>query len=251
MFCGKCGKQIDDRAKFCPYCGTGTGIEPTNKRSDQTKESHVHQSGKKGKSSKIRAGIVVAGVVCVCAVVGGVLFFKKEYDLEKNGKETTLLEESKVEESLVADNSMEESEGTEETTIEETGAESESAEETEVVNTETESMEETDADTDESKPVFGSLTDDYILPECATRYYDPNELEGISFDELYIARNEIYARHGRTFKNEKLNEYFQSKSWYTPLYTPEEFDKMGDSVFNEYEIANRNILLELEKVIEQ
>ena len=112
-------------------------------------------------------------------------------------------------------------------------------------------MEETEMDTDESKPVFGSLTDDYILPECATRYYDPNELEGISFDELYIARNEIYARHGRTFKNEKLNEYFQSKSWYTPLYTPEEFDKMGDSVFNEYEIANRNILLELEKVIEQ
>ena len=22
MFCGKCGKKIEDKVKFCPYCGT-------------------------------------------------------------------------------------------------------------------------------------------------------------------------------------------------------------------------------------
>ena len=40
MFCGKCGKQIEDNAKFCPYCGavsgrgaagTGTGAAPVQK----------------------------------------------------------------------------------------------------------------------------------------------------------------------------------------------------------------------------
>ena len=25
MFCGKCGKQIEDNAKFCPYCGAVSG----------------------------------------------------------------------------------------------------------------------------------------------------------------------------------------------------------------------------------
>jgi hypothetical protein len=30
------------------------------------------------------------------------------------------------------------------------------------------------------------------------------------------ARNEIYARHGYTFKNSKYKEYFSGKSWYTP-----------------------------------
>ena len=35
MFCGKCGKQLEDNAVVCPWCGEATGIEP--------KEKFVHQ----------------------------------------------------------------------------------------------------------------------------------------------------------------------------------------------------------------
>lgn len=30
MYCKKCGKELDDEAKFCPYCGTSTRDEKEN-----------------------------------------------------------------------------------------------------------------------------------------------------------------------------------------------------------------------------
>jgi hypothetical protein len=43
---------------------------------------------------------------------------------------------------------------------------------------------------------------------------DPNSLEGKSLEELYLMRNEIYARHGKPFKVYELNTYFRSQNWY-------------------------------------
>lgn len=56
---------------------------------------------------------------------------------------------------------------------------------------------------------------DYILPDVQTRVYSTAELEQLSTDELWYARNEIYARHGRGFRNPELQSYFNSKPWYT------------------------------------
>lgn len=36
-------------------------------------------------------------------------------------------------------------------------------------------------------------------------------------DEIRLMRNEIYARHGWTFKSDDLKKYFGSKPWYKPL----------------------------------
>lgn len=83
---------------------------------------------------------------------------------------------------------------------------------------------------------------DYILQDSDSKYLTAAELQGLTDWELTLARNEIYARHGRKFKDEKIAEYFSGKSWYTPLYSPEEFDKKGDSVFNTFEIENRKLI---------
>ena len=87
---------------------------------------------------------------------------------------------------------------------------------------------------------------DYILPESATRYYTPEELGSLSDKDLYIARNEIFARHGRSFSGPLLGEYFGGKSWYKPAYTAEEFDSMP-SPFNEYESANIETIRKVEQ----
>ena len=87
---------------------------------------------------------------------------------------------------------------------------------------------------------------EYVLPDSNTRYYTRQELEALSDEELYYARNEIYARLGRKFKSDVLNEYFSSKSWYVPRYEPGDFDSLGDSAFNQYELANRNLIVEIE-----
>ncbi|MFR4802032.1 MAG: YARHG domain-containing protein [Eggerthellaceae bacterium] len=36
--------------------------------------------------------------------------------------------------------------------------------------------------------------------------------------ELYLARNEVFARHGRIFKNSDLQEYLARRVGTTPLY---------------------------------
>lgn len=42
-----------------------------------------------------------------------------------------------------------------------------------------------------------------------------------------------------------LQEYFDSKLWYSPLYTPDEFSQIESSTFNEYEKENIKFLSEL------
>lgn len=105
----------------------------------------------------------------------------------------------------------------------------------------------------------GSLTDssgdvesgfaensEYVLPDSDMRYYTREELENLSEWDLYVAHNEIYARHGRGFVREDLAEHFSSCSWYRQLYTPEAFDAMP-SQLNEFEQANVNLMLEIRK----
>ena len=56
----------------------------------------------------------------------------------------------------------------------------------------------------------------YILPESGTKLLSTSDLQGLNAQQLRIARNEIYARHGRTFKDAELQNYFASCSWYKP-----------------------------------
>lgn len=85
---------------------------------------------------------------------------------------------------------------------------------------------------------------DYILPESNTRYLTEEDIAGLSNEELELARNEIYARHGRIFDTDEIREYFESKSWYDGTISPEDFDY---SVLSDIERANVNFLLEHEK----
>ena len=41
-------------------------------------------------------------------------------------------------------------------------------------------------------------------------------INGLSEQELLLARNEVYARHGKIFKSKDLTEYFKKKGWYVP-----------------------------------
>ncbi len=85
----------------------------------------------------------------------------------------------------------------------------------------------------------------YILPDSSTRYYTRAELENLSLWELYLARNEIYARYGRGFNNLDLVEYFATRSWYTERYTPDEFNNSGITL-NDCEQHNAVTMREIE-----
>lgn len=82
---------------------------------------------------------------------------------------------------------------------------------------------------------YGENFEEYLLPESNTRYLTESDLAGFSSSELRIAKNEIYARHGRIFTSEDLNQYFNSKSWYRGTVAPEKF---SESVFSQVEKDN-------------
>ena len=65
-------------------------------------------------------------------------------------------------------------------------------------------------------------------------------------DQLRIARNEIFARHGRMFNDKNLQKYFDSQIWYVPLYTAEYFDKNLYSSLNKFEKANVDLIKAIE-----
>lgn len=90
---------------------------------------------------------------------------------------------------------------------------------------------ENDWETEENS----SDTSEFIISDSNTRRLTDEEIFTLSSDELRIATNEIYARHGRKFKDASLQEYFNSKSWYQGLIEPDQFD---EGLLNEIEKGN-------------
>lgn len=86
--------------------------------------------------------------------------------------------------------------------------------------------------------------DTYILPYVDSQYLTEEDLLEWSEEHLRYARNEIFARHGRRFDDADLQAYFDGQSWYNGTIAPEDFD---DSELNEYEIANRDFIVQYEK----
>ena len=114
-------------------------------------------------------------------------------------------------------------------------------------------MHWTDPAENEGEPVefaydngnFGTATADnnYIIEESNTRKLTESEVSGLTKDELRLARNEIYARHGLMFQADDLQEYFGRQSWYNPTIPSGQFD---ENILNSYEKENLQLLQKLE-----
>lgn len=53
--------------------------------------------------------------------------------------------------------------------------------------------------------------------QCASKLLNSNDLDKLEMFQLWRLKNEIYARKGYTFSNEKLKDYFNGFAWYHPL----------------------------------
>lgn len=87
---------------------------------------------------------------------------------------------------------------------------------------------------------------DYQLPEADAVCLTGQDLAGLTADQLRLARNEIFARQGRTFQDQALQDYFDQQDWYVAIYTPEQFDALGGRTLNRYEAANLALIQSLE-----
>ena len=79
----------------------------------------------------------------------------------------------------------------------------------------------------------------YIFPDSDKRVLSNAEIEASSIWQLRRGTNEVYARHGRKFKNQGQAAYFESKSWYNGTI---EADNFNESTLNEYEKQNVKLM---------
>ncbi len=87
--------------------------------------------------------------------------------------------------------------------------------------------------------------DGYVLEYSGTRLLTENDIKGMSKHDLALARNEIYARHGRKFQTAEYRNFFSSKSWYklNPNYNYSD----DNANLNSIEIKNVQFLLSAER----
>lgn len=102
---------------------------------------------------------------------------------------------------------------------------------------------EYEKNTDDEWASGGSDRNQYILPGSDTVVLTEADLIGMTADELRLARNEIYARHGRIFNDPELQAYFNTKSWYAERLPGDQFT---DDMLSVVERANIALIKEYE-----
>lgn len=98
----------------------------------------------------------------------------------------------------------------------------------------------------------GYANKSYILDFSSQRKLSDADLRGLSLAELRIARNEIFARHGRQFKDPFLNQWFYSKAWYLALpakYAPDVFDAISPNPLSKLEQENTEFIRNYENAL--
>ena len=81
----------------------------------------------------------------------------------------------------------------------------------------------------------------YLLPGSDSMNLSTNDIRGLSNDEIRLAIYEIFARHGKIFQDQAVNDYFLALGWYQPS------SGYDEGTLNTYEKFNLNLLIEYQK----
>lgn len=160
------------------------------------------------------AGIVVVGILFIVLIIA--LAIGKAGDDKEKVPDTQQQEEQEIVEDVTVDD----------TTIED-------------------ATDENASDVDEEEVVDDS---EYILPHSNVQKLTRADLEGLSKEQLRLARNEIYARHGMIFGAQDLATYFATKTWYTPTVAYADF--YDQVTISEIEAANVALIVDVEEEME-
>lgn len=266
--CPDCGHPLKPEAQFCPKCGArlvslsameenrhtadspeAPAYEPPGKPVPAVPEyrpADPHPSSTFQGSSRHLGGLIPAiiGGAAIIAIAAGIFFLnnpsRKEPKVPIAGAETSSSAVTPpTSETGAWDDTPTDASAAEPALSDASGAESAVPSDGFAV----ESAAPSDSFGAESAAAgLSSGTQDYILPESNSRLLTESDLTGLSKEELRLARNEIYARYGRKFKDTALQDYFDSKPWYQGTEEPAAFDARQDAVLSKTEIANLDFI---------
>lgn len=211
-FCEKCVKEIKDGDRFCTRCGAEVKSLPMTSVNEKPTDIKSDKKSKKKLVVIISVASAVAVVLAVCAIVFVPKMFRNNENEQYKPLQTIEITTQQPS-----------------TTIQNT--------------TEPESIDDGSSDADDDYDDYYD-DDDYILPDSGTRKLTNSDLAGLDADELELARNEIYAREGRRFNTDYIQDYFDDKWWYVGTIEPEDFT---EDMLNDVEKYNVNFIRNYEK----
>jgi cell division protein FtsL len=281
MYCEKCGAPLSPEDVYCPECGAKVEDDATVRMGYNSGQSHReyvqekqdrrqsdnvswqnqqrsrqqgnryrpdeqfyqsnhgnqhHGSGNDGKDKILYIFLGVITAVLVVGIIWGVMTLinlNNEEDVTVEAKEATAEE---INPDL-------ESETEEEVTV--TPSEAPTAEPTSTpIPTPAVTAVPTVTPVPTQAPTAAPASSDYVIPDSSTRELTNADLAGLSEWELRVARNEIYARHGRMFEDEALDSYFRGKSWYVPSIPAASFD--DNQLLTKTELRNAKLISDYE-----
>ena len=271
MFCTKCGKQVRDGLKYCTNCGApikqhesaATGSQsrivaggkvnlkkdddnvkpavvsqPSNSISFNTVNTGGNAPVKKPKKNK---GIKIA-IITILGIILAILLIV--FALVQTGVISISVSDNEKQESTLDKSKSSKREKEKERRAKEKESESEASTVPTVEQTEPNTMPTVAQTESVTVPSTVAMNSEFILPDSSTRVLDKSELAGFSAEQCRLARNEIYAKHGRMFDDAGLQNYFNSHSWYHGTISA---DRFSDTMLSDIEIQNRNLIITYEK----
>ena len=249
MFCLKCGKQVRDGMNYCTNCGEPVKKDEggVNLKKDDDKVSstatlpHGNVSGKSNKAKKTKKNkgvkivfITIAGIILVLLLI---LFALVQTGIISISIDDNTNQESVLDKKSKSSKREKEKERRAKEKESEEGNVTTQAQ-TEPVSTEAQTVQPA------TMPSTVAINNEFILPDSSVRVLDKSELVGFSAEQCRLARNEIYAKHGRMFDDAGLQNYFNSRSWYHGTIPAKQFN---DNMLSDIEIQNRNLIIAFEK----
>lgn len=256
MVCRYCGKENGADAKFCQECGKELGYITDN----------IQVKSGKGNTIRQNIAIIIGGVIIIACVIGALSILNdgsqiKRRDIDDVVKDVTedMATRTGTEREIANYESAKEiiskvaakhngpifiTEGSNEKSLAELNKEKE--QEMQLAKAKEAAKESASA----SETIMSDEDDDsynnkYILPYSDTKKIKKSDLKGLSATELRLARNEIYARHGRRFQDSSLQEYFDSQDWYYGYIEPEDF--VDSEELSDLERKNAKFIKEYEE----
>ena len=208
MFCPECGCELEKDALFCPECGTKVEQEEAESQVAEKTEPIKAVSKKSLEEKPANKNVVAidkdktqAGISSKQKITIGIVIAVAVIVIAVVAVVLT---------SQPAEDTTQQDEAT-----------------TQEVQPEESANTQPDEQKTQSK---------YILENSATKELTEADIAGLSDDEICKAQNEIWARHGRKFKNNWLQDYFNNQSWYSGTIEADEFL----SKYSPTDVENKN-----------
>ena len=204
MYCRICGNELSEDVEFCPVCGAD--VYPKKKQGQIAPKLERNTTH----FSDVVTQSFISIIISLCIGIGVYVFIQKKVSIAPYDAQPTV---------TVYDEDVDDYDEEYEDDYDE-----------EYEN----DCEEIDAQ---------NYTSEYVIANSDTRILTEDDLLGLSKEDLRLARNEIYARHGRKFNDQYLQDYFNHCSWYQGIIEPEDF------TLSDIEFRNKDIILAYEEKI--